>query len=46
MEGILGLLLFIIFMVGFMRIDSNVIKITRSLETIEKELTKSGKEKK
>lgn len=46
MEGIIGLFLLIIFMVGFMRIDSNVIKITKSLEVIEKELTMSGKEKK
>jgi hypothetical protein len=33
---ILGFIVFIIFLVGFMRMDSNLIKIRKTLERIEK----------
>lgn len=44
MESIIGLILFVIFLVGFMRMDANLIKIAKSVENIEKQL--GGKEKK
>lgn len=33
---IIGFILFLIFFVGFMRMDSNLIKIRQTLENIEK----------
>jgi flagellar biogenesis protein FliO len=33
---IIGFIIFLIFFVGFMRMDSNLIKIRKSLENIEK----------
>lgn len=44
MEFIIGLVLFIFFVIGFARMDANLIKIAKSVENIEKQLT--GEEKK
>ena len=39
MEIIIGLIIFALFAIGFARMDANLIKIAKSIESIEKELT-------
>jgi hypothetical protein len=43
MEFIIGLVLFTLFAIGFARMDANLIKISKSVEKIEKDLSKKGK---
>lgn len=42
MEIIIGLVLLTLFMIGFARMDANLIKIAKSVENIEKRTTSKG----
>ena len=46
MLGIVGLVIFIVLLSGFMRMDANISKINETLQRIEQELTSTRKEKK
>jgi hypothetical protein len=46
MDGFIGLIIFIIFWVGFTRVEKNVAKINEAVERIEKKLAEQEKGKK